>query len=385
MDRVGQRARLELAGRLRDRRDEIEQVALTRVFAIADLPEVADPEYVQGLRASVKTAIDYGVAAIESGEQGAPPFPVSLLMQARLAARNGVNLDTVLRRYLSGYTLFGDFLVQEAGGIGLREPSLKRIVRDLTVLFDRFIASVSEEHVRETRPAAKSVQERRAERVKRLLAGELLDSADLEYDLNGWHVAAVACGSTADRIIRDLADALNLRLLILTPSEGTVWAWLGSGREIDEDRLRHSSSRAGTGSNSLALGEPAQGLVGWRFSHRQAQAALPIGLRSRSPLVHYADVALLAGALEDDLLSTSLRRLYLAPLAAERDGGACLRATLRAYFRSDRHISSTAAALGTTRQTIARRLKVVEEHIGRPLDSCWAELDLALRLEELAT
>jgi hypothetical protein len=31
----------------------------------------------------------------------------------RLAARKGVRLDTVLRRYLAGYTLFGDFLIEE--------------------------------------------------------------------------------------------------------------------------------------------------------------------------------------------------------------------------------------------------------------------------------
>jgi hypothetical protein len=385
MASVGQQARAELAASLKDRHEEIEQVALTRVFAIGNLAETADPEYVEALRAAVNVAIEYGISVIESGEQGAPPFPVALLMQARLAARNSVTLDTVLRRYLAGYNLFSDFLMQEATGIRLREPWLKQILRDRAGLFDRFIAAIAEEYAREARPAAKSLQQRRADRVRRLLAGELLDTDDLEYDLGGWHVAAVACGSSAGEIIPRLADALQLGLLILSPADGTTWAWLGSRREIDKGELRRASSRAAAGSVSLAFGEPGHHLTGWRFSHRQAQAALPIALRGQLPVVHYADVALLARALGDDLLSVSLHRLYLAPLAAERDGGACLKDTLRAYFRSDHHVSSTAAALGTTRQTVARRLKVIEELIGQPLDTCWAEIDLALRLEELGT
>ena len=46
---------------------------------------------------------------------------------------------------------------------------------------------------------------------------------------------------------------------------------------------------------ALAIGEPGQGLAGWRFSHRQAAAALPIALHSDRTHTRYADVALLAG------------------------------------------------------------------------------------------
>jgi hypothetical protein len=107
------------------------------------------------------------------------------------------------------------------------------------------------------------------------------------------------------------------------------------------------------------------------------------GLRGPSGLVRYGDVALLASMLCDDLLSTSLRQLYLDPLKGERDGGKVARKTLRAYFSARRNVSSTAAALGVSRRTIGNRLHAIEERLGRELDSSAAELEAVLRLEEL--
>ena len=130
---------------------------------------------------------------------------------------------------------------------------------------------------------------------------------------------------------------------------------------------------------SIALGEPAQGLAGWRLTHRQAAGALSIAERRAKP-VRYADVSLLAAALRDELLAASLRRLYLEPLEAERDGGAILRDTLRAYFDCGRNVTSAAATLGVDRKTVTARLRGAEQHIGRPLGGCAAELQTALEL-----
>jgi DNA-binding PucR family transcriptional regulator len=100
-------------------------------------------------------------------------------------------------------------------------------------------------------------------------------------------------------------------------------------------------------------------------------------------MIRYSDVALLASALQDEVLASSLQRLYLDPLAYERDGGATLRHTLRAYFLACRQVSSTAAVLGVSRQTVAVRLRTIEERIGRSLDGCASEMDTALRMQEL--
>jgi DNA-binding PucR family transcriptional regulator len=94
------------------------------------------------------------------------------------------------------------------------------------------------------------------------------------------------------------------------------------------------------------------------------------------------DVALLASALQDDVLLASLRHQYLEPFSCERDGGIATKETLRAYFGAARNISSTAAALGISRTTVASRLAAVEERLDRSLDAVAAELDVALRLDQ---
>jgi DNA-binding PucR family transcriptional regulator len=134
---------------------------------------------------------------------------------------------------------------------------------------------------------------------------------------------------------------------------------------------------------ALSVGEPGSGQEGWRLSHRQAASALPVARQRTGQAVRYADVPLLAAMLSDEVLATSLQRLYLAPLASERDGGETARETLRAYFDSGRNISSAAAALSVHRHTVRARLRAVEETLGTTLETCATELDAALRFEEL--
>lgn len=377
--------RAALSVRLQARRPEIEQAALTRVYAVSDPTEAADPTYAEGLRAAVSAALDYGFAGIERGEERAPPLPTVLLGQARLAARNGITLDTVLRRYFAGYTLLGDFLMQEAEDSELLGgAALKRVLRAHAALFDRLITAVTDEYTRELEGRLDTTEQRRAERVEKLLAGELLDTSELQYEFdNAHHLAAIAAGSGAGEAIRDLAKALDRRLLLIHRSEGTAWAWLGSRRKVDIEEFELHLSQSWPAQVSLAIGEPAHGLAGWRLTHQQARAALPIALRSPQPFIRYADVALLASMLQDDVLATSMRELYLAPLSEERDGGAVLRETLRAYFAAERNVSSAAAALGVNRHTVTNRLRAIEQRLDRSLDSCAAEMEAALRLENL--
>jgi hypothetical protein len=373
-------SRVALRERLASRRAELEQAIVTRLHALAAPSETRDPEYLAGLRGALTAALDYALAAIERGEERAPQVPPSLLAQARLAARHGVSLDTVLRRYLAGYSLLGEFAIEEAeAGELLRGGSLRHILRGQAALLDRLIAAVSEEHAREAEGRVSSLEQRRARRIERLLAGEPLDASELGYELDAHHLAAIARGPGAAEALRELAAALDARLLLIRREEETAWAWLGSRRAVQLERLGRSTLPPGL---CLALGEPAQGLPGWRLSHRQANAALQIALRSPGCITRYAEVALLASILQDELLSASLRELYLKPLEAERDGGETLRQTLRAYFGAGRNASSAAATLGVNRNTIAERIRAIEAAIGCPLSSCGPELEIALRLAE---
>ena len=373
---------LLLSERLRQRLPEIQAAVATRVFAISDPHEVSDPAYLEGLNAALAAAIEQRLLVLELGERRAPPVPAVLLAQARLDARDGVSLDTVLRRYYAGNVLFGDFLVEEAERAEVPSSTLRQLLAAQATLGDRLLATVSAEHAREAKSWPSSSAERRRECVKGLLAGELVDCSELGYDLDVHHLALMAKGEAAPRVMRELAGRLDRRLLAVCREEEPVWAcWLGGRGPLEVERALAALGEIGRDGVRVSVGEPGEGLAGWRFSHRQAKAALSVAEHRGEAVLRYADVALLASILRDDLLATSLRQLYLEPLERGRDGGAVARETLRAYFAAERNTSSTAAALGVDRRTVHNRIHAIEELFGRPLSDVAPELEIALRLE----
>jgi PucR C-terminal helix-turn-helix domain len=374
----------ELADRLRERLPEIEGAIFARMVSVADPAEVEDPEYVAGLREAVRAGIAYGLAAAEDGDALPEPIPLPLLAQARAAARLGISLDVVLRRYFAGYTLFAEFIVEEAekqGPVGAEES--RRLSRAQAPLFDRLVAAVTAEYREEVKTRRRSVEHTRAERVRRLLAGELVDEAELGYELGASHLGAVAAGPGAVKALHQLAVRLGRRLLLVRPGEGAVWAWFGGQTELCGADVAAVAESTWPAEARLAVGESGEGLPGWRLTHRQALAAFPIAELSGTRIARYGGFVLLAAALSDELISESLRRLYIAPLAGEPDRGATLCLTLRAYFASGGNVSSAASALGVGRKTVTARLRTFERWTGRSLDEHAAEVDTALRLQDL--
>ena len=281
--------------------------------AVPDPVGLADAEYVAGLRLAVGAAVDYGLVGIEWGGEEAGPIPVVVAAQAQRAARSGVSLDIVLRRYTAGYTLLEDFVVQEAENCELvSQPSaLRRVLSAHASVLESLTASVAEEYRRELQGIARSPEHRLLERVRALLADEgshkLLGVSArgdggtvLDYDFEAEHLAVIAKGARAREVVHGLASGLDRRLLSVGQCDGTVWAWFGGQCNLDMSALEQSFSARVTGEDvSLAVGEQARGVVGWRLTHRQAQAALMVALRESRPFTRYADVALLATALKD--------------------------------------------------------------------------------------
>ena len=245
------------------------------------------------------------------------------------------------------------------------------------------LAVVSAEYAREAKLRTSTTAERRRECVKRLLAGELVDYSELGYDLEAHHLALMVKGERAQELLRGLAAALDRRLLAVKREEEPIWAaWLGGQRSLDAKRAISAALDIVPDRVFVTVGEPAEGLSGWRFSHLQAKAALPIAERRNRSALRYAEVTLLASIARDHLVEASLRQLYLTPLERERDRGKTARETLRAYFDAGRNISSTAAALGVDRRTVRNRIAAIEQLLGRPLKGSLADLETALQLDD---
>jgi hypothetical protein len=379
------RERADLVARLRARQPEIEDAILTRVVAIDDPTEVMDPAYVQGLAAALEAALGYGFTGIERGEERVSPIPLAVLAQARLAARNGVGLDTVLRRYFAGYTVVGNCLIEEAEHENWGGATLTRLLRLQAETFERLISAIGREFQRANREDRYETGSRRRRRlVEELLAGQRSEAAELRYGFETWHLGLIAVGPSAGQSVGAMARSLDAHPLLLERDHETVWAWLGGGRVLERDHFelpRHLHPSIGV---RLVVGEPARSLAGWRLTHRQAVAAFAVARRGAAPLVRYRDVALLAAAHRDELLRSSLEQVFLMPLSAGRDGGAVLRVTLDAYFAAGRNVASAAATLGVSRQTVNSRLRSAEERLGCSLESCATELHTALQLDALS-
>lgn len=374
--------------RLRLRHAAIEEVIFARIRDPVSFGSAGseDAEYLAGLRATVIAVVDYVLTGIEHGEDWSGPIPSTAAAQARRAARCGVNLDTLVLRYIAGHRLLGEFVKDEAdrAGYSSHGHALHQLRRAQESLLERLTAAITREYRQEREQMDRSPEQCRRQLVQKLLAGEPVDSVGLDYEFDVWHLGVIATGAGAERAVRVLSNGLGRQLLAVSFGERTVWAWLGGHRRLAIADIEHLLSTNGiAGGVTLAVGELRRGIDGWRQTHREAQAALPVALHRGQMLTRCADVPLEAALLQHELLAGLLVKNYLSPLSGQKDGGAVLRETLRAYFAKECNAAKAGIALCVDRHTVGRRLHMIEEALGRLIPTCRTELEVALRLDEL--
>jgi hypothetical protein len=378
---ASQAARQELAAYLRSKAPQIENAIIARIRDLGEPLREQDAAYLAGLKSALKAALEYAFEIIEMGDEPCAPLPLELAKQARRAAREGVRLDTVLRRFAAGNNLLEGFIVAEAPAVP--PEVLRKVLRDQGPQVDRVMELVVAEYRDELALQERSAAQRQADRVLRLLADDDLSSpAGLDYDFDAWHVGVILQGTGTEATAALLAERLGCSRLLVPRDGETLWLWLGTRQRERFDGLGALLDHAPAGT-SAATGEPRHGLAGWRLTHREAQIGLQIMLRRPRKVTRGRDVVLIAGVLRDEALIRSLLDNYLAPLERPGDSGRALFETLRAYFSSGGNAAAAAASVGITRQTVQRRIKTVEERLGQPLHECQAALEVALAIDEL--
>jgi PucR C-terminal helix-turn-helix domain/GGDEF-like domain len=374
--------------RLRARHDEIAQAIYDRIReAVPDSVGARDPTYQAGVLTAVNAVLSYSLDAIEHGPGWSRQTPPEAAAQARRAARAGVCSGAVLRRYVAGHGRLGDFVREETARVGLASdaPAFVHISSTHDALLGHFTAAIEQEHDQERQRIARSPGQRRLELVQRVLDGDSLSPAELAelgYRFDAWHVGMIATGSSAREAVEALKADRQL-LLAVSNSEETVWAWFGGQRRpahADLERIRLESEPAGV---SLALGEPARGLQGWRDTHEQAREALQVALFGRQKRVRFADIAVLTPWVQNPDRARSFVALYLSRLECHKDRGAASLRTLCAYLEAGWNVSSAARELAIDRRTLTYRIGTIEECLGYKLDTRKAELEIAMRLHAL--
>ncbi len=368
---------------LRQRRPEIEQAICARIDTSVPHPASReDPDYEAGLQEAVTSIVGYSLNAIEKGSEWSEPIPSAAGAQARRAARVGVNLGIIQRRYFVGHREFGEFVTRQIECAGLLNNGevVHHLRRTQEALLERLAAASEQEYNQEQESIGRS---RLSETVQRLLSGESvapdqLTEFDYEID-NCWHIGLMASGSAVDDITRTLRARYGRKFLCVLHNSH-MCAWLGMA-EVPTDNQH--LTLAGHPELPVSVGEPGFGRDGWRLTHDQARAAFAVALRRPKRVAWYADSRLLAAALQNKTLARSLTQKYLVPLREQGDQGAKLHRTLRTYIDAECNATSAAHGLAVGRHTVENRVHTAERLIGATLRECLPELDVALQLEEL--
>jgi hypothetical protein len=374
--------------RLSALRDDIALAIYVRIQeAVPDPLTRDDPEYQAGVHSAIRDVLDYSFEGIREGPEWLGPVPPSAAAQARRAARFGVNLGAVLRRYLAGHGRLGEFVadIADSSGHPGHEATLRYLRTTQAALLERLAAAIEYEYNQERRRLAPQLEPHRAQIVQRLLASEPVEPADiakLNYELHAsWHIGVIATGATALDVVLGLKPRLGRKLLTVSLGEETVWAWFGGQQKPAIGTIERLPIAGKATPVLLAIGEPAKAIDGWRLTHYQAQEALRIAACKPEKHARYIDGPLLAAALQNDTLGGWLKAFL--SLLDSRGDSTKLRQTLRAYIDVECSATSAAPVLKIGRHTVESHVRIAEELLGRPLRTCLVELNVALQLDEL--
>ncbi|HMI81227.1 MAG TPA: helix-turn-helix domain-containing protein [Solirubrobacterales bacterium] len=373
--------------RLRERLAELEGTILGRLEAIdragGGVRSVAPP----GRRDAVRACLEVALIAIENGGRGDEMqlVPARAVVEARRVAESGEGVGPMLRRYVAGAGVFWDLFLREVLEGEMGEEERARVLLEasaaLVSMAAQLLPLVGAAHAKEVARREDPREERTAAVVRALIDCAPVATDGIPYDFDGTHVGLVAAGTGAQRAVRILAAELGCDHLCLPRPHGVVWAWLQVGGLFETKDLP-DANRIERGVR-IAVGEEADGRLGFRATHRQAQAAMQVAVWQRQPITRYRDVLLLVPAIQDASCRDALISVYLEPLERAPEKNPTLKETLEAYFDSERNTSATAALLRVDRRTATSRLRAVEERLGFPIYAHTAELEIALRLDRL--
>lgn len=266
----------------------------------------------------------------------------------------------------------------------IRREELKReLLRLGSQFFFQYADLVSrymaEGYQRGIERAAASGEHHRFQAIKNLLEGDPLAHSHVDFDLNQHHLGLVAWGEGGDEAARRLAAALGRRALLTQRLHHNWWGWISGAQPLDSRQdlvLERFDAGAGV---RMAFGLEGYGEPGFRATNHQAlraQWVAPAGAAT----IHYEDVAVEALATEAQTDARAFVRRELRGIDDPSAASDRLRRTLDAYLAAELNAASAAASLGVHHQTVANRLRTIEDRLGHPVGPRHLELAMALRL-----
>ena len=240
----------------------------------------------------------------------------------------------------------------------------------------------------------------RSARISDVLAGRSIDVAPTEdilgYRFGQYHLGIIMWTDTARSTEDELAhletaattftDQLGLvgRPLFETLDAHMARAWIpmGDDNALDDGRLA-ALKNSWTGPVIVSVGNARNGIDGFARTHDEANLVRLVVQASES-----ADFGIVCaselGAVTLLCSDLSATRAWVAetlgPLAAGDTAAAQLRATLREFFRTGSSYAATADALHMHKNSVAYRIRKIEDQLGRPVREQRLDLENALEI-----
>lgn len=280
---------VDVAKRLRSRRNEIKQAIQAAIQREVPGPLVDDRDYEAGVYSAITALLDFSLDAIEGGPGWQPnPHPPEVTAQARRAARNGVSLGVVMRRCLVGHRVFAGFIEEEIEAVASEDigSALRCMRRIQESLLTHLTASTEHEYNEEVTGVGL---------VESLLAGGPVDLSTLDYEIDDrWHLGVVATSARADEVLQSAGRHFGCTIWSVLGRDATLWVWFGGPEPLVSADLESVINEQAPTQVRLAAGEPGRGLSGWRMTHQQAREALGVAGYHGKSLTRFAEVALVA-------------------------------------------------------------------------------------------
>lgn len=371
--------------------------------AVPELPASVRDQTLETCRAH----LDLVTSLLRTGQDPVhATAPAEAMAYARDAVHNGISLEAIVRKYRVGHAVFSREILRMLQR-RIDDPLLLgdaiALTSDWTFRYVDAVSSAATETYQDERERwVRSAAATRAEEVRLVLDGTRDDGAEasrrLGYDLGRRHLAFVcwtAEGRSAggvlgalERLAHGLGRALGGQDVLCAPLGADVmgaWATIPSAPDLTQLTSAMGAVAADVGA-SVALGEPHEGLDGFRRSHEEAMRARRVARllsRPAGSVVAYSDMALNALLTDDVDEAARFVGQVLGPLASDEDSPRRLAATLRVFYDEGSSFTRTARRLGLHQNTVAYRVRRAGELLGHPVTDRQLETWLALRLADV--
>jgi DNA-binding PucR family transcriptional regulator len=314
-------------------------------------------------------------------------------------------VNALVRAYRLGQRTVNELIFAELRAIDMPEPTRVTVIEAITATLFEYIDWMSQQVVAvyedERERWLENQNSLRALRVREVLAGNKSIDADaastsIRYPLRWHHLGLVmwypdtgAEGDQLDRLqrfLRELGEAADAAAspLFAAADRSCGWGWLPYRAAVaDAPAKVRQFTLARPGSPSVAIGTMANGVEGFRQSHREAQTARGVAVIAKrpAPTVIAADdpglsvVARLGGDVAGtrDWVAT-----VLGDLAGDNENDERLRDTLRRYLACGCSYKVAAEELNLHFNSVKYRVGRAVARRGREIGADRLDVELAL-------